>query len=192
MSNPFFSSATDSWETPPEVFTKYDRRFHFDLDACATLENAKCARFYTKSDDGLTQPWCGVVWCNPPYGRTIHLWMKKAYDSYRAGATVVCLIPARTDTKWWRDFATKGEIEFLSGRLKFSGSKHSAPFPSAIVIFDPKKHHGDCAICGTQLKGRSDAKFCSVKCRMRAHRGYGLAVTNTNPTNQRQEKHNER
>ena len=75
---------------------------------------------------------------NPPYGRTIKQWMKKAYESSLTGATVVCLVPARTDTKWWHDYAMKGDIEFIKGRLKFGGSKNSAPFPSAVVVFNPK------------------------------------------------------
>ena len=76
---------------------------------------------------------------NPPYGRTIKNWMKKAYESSLNGATVVCLVPARTDTTWWHDYAMKGEIEFIKGRLKFGGSKNSAPFPSAVVVFKGNK-----------------------------------------------------
>jgi site-specific DNA-methyltransferase (adenine-specific) len=74
---------------------------------------------------------------NPPYGRSIGRWMKKAWEASRSGATVVCLVPARTDTKWWHDFAMRGEIKFLKGRLKFGGCTKSAPFPSAIVVFKP-------------------------------------------------------
>ena len=73
---------------------------------------------------------------NPPYGREIGAWMKKAYESSLQGAMVVCLVPARTDTKWWHDYAIKGEIEFIRGRLKFGKSKNSAPFPSAVVVFN--------------------------------------------------------
>jgi hypothetical protein len=72
---------------------------------------------------------------NPPYGRAIKDWMAKAYDSSKNGAKVVCLVPARTDTAWWHDYAMKGEITFLRGRLKFGNSKNSAPFPSALVVF---------------------------------------------------------
>jgi len=74
---------------------------------------------------------------NPPYGREIGKWVKKAYESAQSGATVVCLVPARTDTAWWHDYCAKGEIRFVRGRLKFGGSKNSAPFPSAVVIFRP-------------------------------------------------------
>lgn len=130
-----FSSETDLWATPQNFFDRYNRRFGFDLDVCATPDNAKCARFYTKTDDGLAQEWSGTVWMNPPYGREIGRWMQKAHESALAGATVVCLVPARTDTRWWHDYAMKGEIEFIKGRLKFGGSKNSAPFPSAIVVF---------------------------------------------------------
>ena len=84
---------------------------------------------------GYRTEWRGVCWMNPPYGRTIGNWMKKAYESSLEGATVVCLVPARTDTGWWHNYAMKGDIEFIKGRLKFGGSKNSAPFPSAVVVF---------------------------------------------------------
>lgn len=133
-----FSSATDLWATPQDFFDKQDAIYGFTLDVCATAGNAKCARYFTEADDGLEQPWVGVVWMNPPYGRTIGQWMKKAYESSLTGATVVCLVPSRTDTRWWHDYAMKGQIEFIRGRLKFGDAKNSAPFPSAIVIFKPK------------------------------------------------------
>ena len=130
-----FSSQTDNWETPQALFDKLNAEFHFDLDVCADNSNAKCKKFYTKEQDGLQQNWIGMCWMNPPYGREIGKWLKKAYESSINGATVVCLIPARTDTAWWHDYVMKGEIRFIRGRLKFGGSKNSAPFPSAIVIF---------------------------------------------------------
>lgn len=130
-----YSSKTDMWATPQDFFDTWDAVFNFDLDVCATPENAKCDRYYTEAQDGLTQPWMGVCWMNPPYGRAIKYWMKKAYESARLGATVVCLVPARTDTYWWHEYAMKGEVVFIRGRLKFGGSKNSAPFPCAVVIF---------------------------------------------------------
>ena len=137
--NVHFSSASDLWSTPQDLFDKLHAAHHFTLDVCATADNAKCARYFTQADDGLAQVWEGVCWMNPPYGRTIGLWMAKALHSSRSGATVVCLVPARTDTRWWHDYAMKGEIEFLRGRLKFGGHRNSAPFPSAIVTFRPNK-----------------------------------------------------
>jgi len=135
----FFSSAKDEWETPHDLFKALDDEFHFELDVCATPENAKCARYYTKDDNALEQEWRGRCFMNPPYGRRIKHWVKKAYESARDnGALVVCLLPARTDTAWWHDYCMKGEIRFLRGRLKFllNGAEvHPAPFPSAIVIF---------------------------------------------------------
>ncbi len=133
-----FSSATDLWATPQDLFDKLNAEFAFDLDVCATPENAKVIRYFTKEQDGLAQPWSGRCWMNPPYGREIGRWMHKAYCAALFGdATVVCLVPARTDTAWWHDYAIKGEVRFLRGRLKFGGHKNSAPFPSAIVIFRP-------------------------------------------------------
>ena len=130
-----FSSKTDLWYTPQDFFKKYDDVYKFETDVCATDDNAKCAKYYTEEMDGLSQEWRGVCWMNPPYGRTISKWMKKAYESSLSGATVVCLVPARTDTGWWHNYAMKGDIEFIKGRLKFGGSKNSAPFPSAVVVF---------------------------------------------------------
>jgi len=130
-----FSSATDNWATPQNLFDELNQRYCFELDVCASSENAKCSRFFSLEDDGLAQTWQGVCWMNPPYGRAIKDWMAKAYDSSKNGAKVVCLVPARTDTAWWHDYAMKGEITFLRGRLKFGNSKNSAPFPSALVVF---------------------------------------------------------
>jgi phage N-6-adenine-methyltransferase len=132
-----FSSATDLWATPRAFFEEVSKEFRFRVDVCASPENAKCARYFTAAQDGLKQRWSGVCWMNPPYGRTIGLWMRKAWESAQDGATVVCLVPARTDTAWWHDYAAKGEVRFLRGRLKFGGSNNSAPFPSALVIFRP-------------------------------------------------------
>jgi phage N-6-adenine-methyltransferase len=131
-----FSSKTDLWETPQKFFDQQNAHWRFTLDVCAVAENAKCARYFSPTDDGLKQDWSGhVCWMNPPYGRDIGKWMEKAYKSSLAGATVVCLVPARTDTAWWQDYASKGAIEFLRGRLKFGSAAHAAPFPSAIVSF---------------------------------------------------------
>ena len=139
ISGALFSSATDEWETPKDLFDKLDAEFHFTLDPAATPENAKCERFYTKADNGLQKSWGGVVWLNPPYGRTIGLWVRKAWESSLEGATVVMLIPAQTDTKWFHDYVYgKAEIRFIKGRVKFGNSKNGAPFPSMVVIFRGK------------------------------------------------------
>lgn len=131
--NVHFSSKTDIWATPQDLFDELNKQWNFTLDPCALPENAKCDRFYTPEDDGLSQNWNGhTVFMNPPYGREIGKWVKKAYES---NCYAVCLLPARTDTKWFHDYCLKGEIIFLKGRLKFGGAKHSAPFPSMIVVF---------------------------------------------------------
>ena len=132
-----FSSKTDLWETPQDLFDKYDAIYHFETDVCALLENAKCERFFTPEMDELKQEWTGVCWCNPPYGRQVGKWVEKAVNSF---ATVVMLLPARTDTKWCHDWCLPyGKIEFLRGRLKFGGCDNSAPFPSMIVVFEADK-----------------------------------------------------
>lgn len=141
-----FSSATCEWETPLDFFRDLDREFGFDVDVCATPDKAKCLRYYTPEMDGLAQTWRGTCWMNPPYGRQIGKWVRKAYESAQAGATVVCLLPARTDTAWWHDYCQRAEVRFVRGRLKFGGAKHSAPFPSAVVIFRPPTRSGAVAM----------------------------------------------
>ena len=133
-----FSSETDQWGTPIDLFQELDRRWNFTLDVCADESNHKVDRYFTREDDGLAQTWAPeVCWMNPPYGREISAWMRKAHAESLKGATVVCLVPARTDTAWWHDYAMRGRIEFLRGRLKFGDAKNSAPFPSALVVFHP-------------------------------------------------------
>lgn len=133
-----FTSMSCEWATPEAFFKALDSEFvPFDLDACASKDNARVAVFNDSADivSALAKPWKGRVWCNPPYGRTLGQWIKKAYTSAQEGATVVCLLPARTDTRWWHDYCMKGEIRFVKGRIHFNG-KGPAPFPSAVVIFN--------------------------------------------------------
>jgi phage N-6-adenine-methyltransferase len=131
-----FSSASDDWPTPQDFFDKLDSEFNFTLDPCSSAENHKCKAFFTAQDNGLSKEWLGRVFMNPPYGRMIGHWMRKAYESARTSAElVVCLVPARTDTAWWHDYAMKGEVRFLRGRLKFGGHANSAPFPNAVIVF---------------------------------------------------------
>lgn len=134
-----FSSKSNEWETPQDVFDMLNDEFHFTLDPCSTHLNAKCEKHFTIAEDGLKQDWRGeTVFCNPPYGRELPLWIEKAAKSAGGGTTVVMLIPARTDTRAFHDYIyNKAEIRFIRGRLKFGGggSKNAAPFPSMIVIF---------------------------------------------------------
>src|ERR1700751_2922510 len=168
---PAFSSDTDNWATPSDLFAMLDLAFKFEVDVCATAGNAKCPRYFTPEVDGLRQKWTGTCWCNPPYGRTIGKWLCKAWQSAQSGATVVCLIPARTDTKWWHDYVTKGKVLFWPGRLKFGEGKNSAPFPSAIGVFETAARAlalQECFDCKQLfIAERSTAKFCSVGCRVR-------------------------
>jgi phage N-6-adenine-methyltransferase len=136
MNNGMFTSATDLWATPQDFFDQQNSLYGpFDVDVCASADNAKCDVYFDQAIDGLKQAWTGNCWMNPPYGREISKWMKKAYESAGAGTVVVCLVPARTDTRWWHDYAIKGDVVFIKGRLKFGGAKNSAPFPSALIIF---------------------------------------------------------
>ena len=129
-----FSSETVEWETPQALFDELDSVFNFQLDVCATKQNHKVSTYFTKADDGLRQRWTTSNWMNPPYGREIYYWVKKAHEN----PLTVCLLPARTDTRWFHEFIynnPKAELSFLKGRLKFGGCANSAPFPSMIVIF---------------------------------------------------------
>lgn len=138
------SSAKQDWGTPWEFYRLWDSRYHFTLDVCATARNAKCALYFSPEQDGLAQDWgANSCWCNPPYGRTVGKWVKKARDASEAGATVVMLLPSRTDTAWWHDYVMAGtresrlEVHFVRGRIRFEGAQYPAPFPSVVVVFRP-------------------------------------------------------
>lgn len=135
-----FSSDRPDWETPPELFALYDAEYHFTLDVCATAENAKCDKFFTPEIDGLSQSWsCESCWCNPPYGREVGEWVKKAAEESTSAKLIVLLLPARTDTAWWHNYvAPFSSVDFLRGRVCFVGGDSSAPFPSAVAIYDHK------------------------------------------------------
>ena len=131
-----FESATVEWPTPQDLFDKLDAEFGFTTDVAATPDNAKCKHYYTQEQDGLKQTWRGVCWMNPPYGRAMVDWLKKAIRETWNGTTTVCLIPARTNTTWWHDLCqTYGEVRFVRGRPKFGGADHGLPQPLAIVVF---------------------------------------------------------
>ena len=133
-----FSSKTDQWATPQDFFDRLNEEFHFTLDPCADDQNHKCEKYFTKEDNGLLQDWRGeVVFCNPPYGKEIYKWVEKCYlEGRKELTTVVLLIPARTDTKYFHDFIIhRTEIRFIKGRLKFGNSMNVAPFASMLVIF---------------------------------------------------------
>ena len=143
----FQKSGQYCWETPQDFFDKLNKEFNFNLDVCANEENHKCDIYYSEEDDGLSKDWRGVCWMNPPYGMQISKWVKKAFEESQKKAMVVCLLPARTDTRWWWDYCMKGKIRFIKGRLKFKGRNtkgkmvnYPATFPSAVIIF--KKSHG--------------------------------------------------
>lgn len=138
MNGVMWSAENDTWSTPEALFQSLNSLFNFEVDLAAQMHNAKCPKYYTPEQNSLMQEWRGVCWLNPPYGREIGQWIKKAYESSRAGATIVCLLPARTDTRWFHNYCVHGEITFLKGRLKFGQAQHNAPFPSMIVVFRPK------------------------------------------------------
>jgi phage N-6-adenine-methyltransferase len=135
----YHASKRTTWGTPWPLFNEYDATFHFTLDVCATADNTKCARYFSPEQNGLDQDWSmDICWMNPPYGRQIGAWMAKAYHSSLAGATVCCLVPARTDTRWWHAWVLgKGDIWYRQGRTTFDGATDPAGFPTLAVIYRP-------------------------------------------------------
>lgn len=135
--NIHFSSKTNEWATPQKFFDELNKEFNFNLDPCANTKNHKCAMWFNEKEDGLSKSWDNSrIFMNPPYGHEIGKWVKKASEA--RGGVVVCLLPARTDTKYFHEYIYKNPratIRFIKGRLKFGDSKNSAPFPSMIVIF---------------------------------------------------------
>lgn len=156
--NACFLSNKEDWATPQWLFDELNHEFRFTIDAAASRDNAKCNRYFTKQTDGLSNVWSGTVWCNPPYGKGIIDWVKKAYESQKDGVTTVMLLPARTDTKWFHEYVLgKAEVRFLRGRIRFEGSSYNAPFPSILVIFRGSSNNtkeNPCVICGSRtMKG---------------------------------------
>jgi len=137
VSNVHFSSKNEEWATPEDFFDVINSEFGLLWDACATHENYKLPLYWTKNEDGLSTDWRGKrIWMNPPYGSVIGHWVKKAATG--RAEVVVCLLPARTDTRWFHDHIYQNphaEIRFIKGRIRFAGAAHSAPFPSMLVIF---------------------------------------------------------
>jgi len=143
------SSMNDTWSTPISFFNKVSKEFIFTLDAAALQSSALCSKWYgpnhpeEKRRDAFSQDWHqdaddGAIWLNPPYGKTIKEWMKKADEESKKGATVVCLVPSRTDTAWFHDYCIHHEVRYIRGRLKFGNAKNAAPFPSALIVMRKK------------------------------------------------------
>jgi len=132
-----FNSKKQEWMTPDFIFKPLDAEFHFTLDVCADENNTKTEKYFCINDDGLKQDWSkDICWMNPPYRQT-KVWIEKAFCESKKGATVVCLVPSRTNTNWWHDYCMKGEIRFIKGRPKFVGCKHGLPQPLSIIVFRP-------------------------------------------------------
>jgi phage N-6-adenine-methyltransferase len=175
-------SSSTAWETPQRFFDLLDHEFHFQVDVCAFPETAKCLHFFTEEDDGLAQPWApAVAWMNPPYGRGISRWMAKAAEEAQRGATVVCLVPASTDARWWRTYAPLAEVRLVAGQLHFLldgvAGKRGPKFPSAVLIFRPDgagagvtRSGRSCDACGGVAGWHGLRRFCSDACRAKAYR----------------------
>ena len=140
ISQALYTSRTDEWPTPQLFFDVLNAEFRFTLDPCASSDNAKCRRFFTKKHDGLSRGWGRHrVFCNPPYGSAMRAWARKCFEASSGGALVVLLAHARTDTRWFHDwvYGRAAEIRFVRGRLRFGDGKQSAPFPSLVAVFRP-------------------------------------------------------
>jgi phage N-6-adenine-methyltransferase len=186
------SSSSDDWPSPRWLVDQLAAEFGpFDLDPAANVENAKAPRFYTREDDGLSLPWKGRVFMNPPYGYTIGRWTAKAADEVDSGnADLVCaLVPARVDTKWWTtSMMTTSLVRFIPGRLKFGDGSNPAPFPSAVLVFgELTGRHGTvatrCVVCnGVFWPAYACRKTCSDRCYKTAYRS---EIDGRNPDNER-------
>jgi site-specific DNA-methyltransferase (adenine-specific) len=179
-----YSSATDEWPTPRDFFARLDRRYRFTLDPCATPDNAVCPLYFTREQDGLKQDWgTHRVFCNAPYGRQLGAWVRKCFEASQAGALVVALLPARTDTRWFHDWIHgRARVEFIRGRLRFGTAGASAPFPSMLAVYSPHRPAMICARCGKGFVRRGDARTCSDACRQALYRNrisLRLAVTDS-------------
>lgn len=141
MNEGMFMSERQDWGTPQPFFDMVNDEFGFTLDAAASHNNAKVADYFTEDEDALAHRWPGVVWCNPPYGRAITHWVEKGYREAQLGSVVVMLIPARTDTAYWHDYAMRAsEVRLVRGRFVFEGAPSNAPFPSALIVFRSGPH----------------------------------------------------
>lgn len=142
--NGFFSSERQDWRTPDWIFWKLNQEFDFVLDAAADHINKKCPAYFTEKENSLVQNWAEYkrVFVNPPYGKKIGDFVQKGYLESQNGCLVVMLLPVRTDARWFHDWILNKakELRFIKGRLKFSGHKNSAPFPSMIVVFDGREN----------------------------------------------------
>jgi phage N-6-adenine-methyltransferase len=150
MNKVVFSSKSNEWETPLSFYSEQDVKYHFTLDPCCTNDNHLCSKYYTKEDNGLLHTWKGErVFVNPPYGREIGKWVKKAYEESLEGTLIMLFIPSRTDTKWFHDFILgKADVNFLKGRFKFENrtfpswradgnfKKSPAPFPMLLAVYN--------------------------------------------------------
>lgn len=136
----------DKWETPDKVFNDLNNEFKFELDPCCEIHTAKCKLFFTESDDGLSKSWAGfrAVFVNPPYSRgNIDKWMAKCKKEASQGVVIVALIPVSTSSKWWHDYVWKHSIiRYYKGRIRFKGAPFTAPFSSAIAIYNADKAFG--------------------------------------------------
>jgi len=134
----WFNANSIEYETPDGIFEPLALEFGITLDVAATSKNAKCKKYFTMEDDGLKQEWTGVCWMNPPFGKVMKKWVIKAYEEYKRGNTIICLLPARTNTNWWHDYVIpNAEVRFIRGEVKFKGFERGLWMPMAIVIFKP-------------------------------------------------------
>jgi site-specific DNA-methyltransferase (adenine-specific) len=155
-----YSSRSEEWGTPQAFFDSLNAEFGFTLDAAASKENAKCDRYYTKEENGLWLKWEASTYLNPPYGTSIGTWMAKA-EREATWNTVVCLVPARTDTEWFHRsvWGRASELRFVRGRLRFEGGENSATFPSVVIIYRPNDH-----ACRVSTIGKRGERLWSAEC----------------------------
>lgn len=185
------SSASSEHPTPQWLVDQLAREFGpFDLDPCATAANAKAPRFYTKDQDGLSQPWAGRIWLNPPYGREIGAWLRRAAQAGAEGHLAVTLVPARsTGAQWWIEATAAASLppRFIPGRLVNPETGRQWTIPAAVLVFGPVQgRHGSVAVKCKACReifwpARVPADTCSDRCRKALSRSRIKAVCVTPP-----------
>ena len=138
-------SKKTEYSTPPKIVEPLIKEFNITKDVCASSENHKLPDYWTKEDDALAKTWEGNCWMNPPFGRHISKWVRKAYSEASNG-TKVCLIPVRSNTKWWAEVSPNSEIRFINGEVNFNNEPRGLWLPMCIIIFGEQAKVGTFSI----------------------------------------------
>lgn len=134
-----FKSNSVEYSSPLKIVEPLINEFKLTIDVCANNMNYKCSKYWTKEEDALSKDWVGNCWMNPPFNRELSKWVIKAFvETEKQGGTKVCLIPVRSNTKWWSIYSINSEIRFINGEVNFNDEKRGLWLPMCIMIFGEK------------------------------------------------------